>query len=102
MLKRLTVMILCSVMFVLSPTYASEAPKMTAAEFEASLTYQKGDISLPGGIATLKIPESFRYLDPQDAERVLVQAWSNPSGKGPWACCSLQRSVRSRKTAGAS
>lgn len=55
---------------------------MTAAEFEASLKYQKGDVVLPGGIATLKVPESFRYLGPEDSERVLVQAWGNPSGEG--------------------
>lgn len=59
-----------------------QAPGMTAEQFEASLKYQAGDIVLPGGIATLKVPDSFRYLDPQDSERVLVQAWGNPSGSG--------------------
>lgn len=53
--------------------FASEKPKMTAEEFEASLMYQKGQIILPGGIATLKIPDSFRYLDPKDSERVIMR-----------------------------
>lgn len=33
-----------------------------------------------GGIATLSVPEGFRYLDPSQAKKVLV-AWGNPPGK---------------------
>jgi uncharacterized membrane-anchored protein len=69
-------------MFIAFPVHASEKEKMTSQQFEASLKYQKGNIALPGGIATLKIPESFRYLDAKDAERVLVEAWGNPSASG--------------------
>ncbi len=64
------------------PDSAAEPKEMTVEEFVASLTFQQGKIELPGGIATLNLPESFRYLDPADTERVLVQAWGNPSGKG--------------------
>jgi uncharacterized membrane-anchored protein len=52
---------------------------MTAAEFEASLKYQQGEITLPNKVATLNIPKEFRYLGPADAEKVLV-AWGNPPG----------------------
>ena len=55
-------------------------PAMTAEQFLASLHFQQGDITLPGDIATLKLPASFRYLPPADAERVLVDAWGNPPG----------------------
>lgn len=60
----------------------SEEPKegMTAAQFEATLKYQQGEIVLPNGIAALNVPKEFRYLDPHDAERVLVMAWGNPQG----------------------
>jgi len=51
-----------------------------AAEFESQLEYQRGRIELPGGIATLNVPESFRYLKPEHAERLLVEAWGNPPG----------------------
>ena len=47
------------------------------AAFEASLTYKQGEISLQEGLATLRVPESFRYLDAADTDRVL-QAWGNP------------------------
>ena len=56
-------------------------PKLTPEQFEASLKYQHGTISLPGGRATLQVPESFRYLAPDDAQRVLVDAWGNPPDK---------------------
>ncbi len=50
--------------------------------FEASLKYQQGEVALPDGIATLKIPANFRYLGPDDAQRILEQAWGNPQGGG--------------------
>jgi uncharacterized membrane-anchored protein len=55
-------------------------PGMTAEQFEASLRYQQGEVRLPNGVATLKIPEDFRYLAPDDAKRVIEQAWGNPDG----------------------
>lgn len=62
--------------------FAEEAPaaSMTAEQFESSLTFQQGKITLPGKIATLNLPPAFRYLGPVDAERVLVEAWNNPPG----------------------
>lgn len=53
---------------------------MSAEDFLASLHFQKGKIDLPGGIASLNLPDNFRYLNPQDTERILVQAWGNPPG----------------------
>jgi uncharacterized membrane-anchored protein len=84
MLKRMSALLIA--LFVLSASTgraADEQPqRMTAAEFEASLHYRQGEIALPGGIATLKVPETFRYLDTKDSERVLVDAWGNPNGEG--------------------
>lgn len=56
------------------------AAKITAEQFLASLTYQSGKVDLPGGIATLNLPANFRYLNPADSERVLVEGWGNPPG----------------------
>lgn len=70
------------------PKEAMPAEAMTAAEvdpaaaFEASLRYQTGSIALPGGLAALSLSPAFRYLDPADTERLLVEAWGNPSGDG--------------------
>lgn len=50
------------------------------AEFESQLEYKRGRIVLPGGVATLDVPEGFRYLGPEQADKILVDAWGNPPG----------------------
>jgi uncharacterized membrane-anchored protein len=59
---------------------ADEAPKMTAQQFLATLTFREGKIKLPGDIATLDLPANFRYLDPADAGKLLTEGWGNPPG----------------------
>lgn len=63
---------------------AQEDPpaKITGEDFEASLNYARGRIELPGGLATLDLSPDFKYLGPDDAERVIEQAWGNPEGSG--------------------
>ena len=51
-----------------------------AAQFEASLDFRQGDITLGDGIATLHVSESYRYLGPADAARLLTEGWGNPPG----------------------
>ncbi|MCP5146157.1 MAG: DUF2167 domain-containing protein [Gammaproteobacteria bacterium] len=45
-----------------------------------SVSPQTGDIKLPGAIATLSVPDTFYYLGPEDASKVLVDIWGNPPG----------------------
>jgi len=84
MLKRLLTALLCltlsSLVAAAPPEEAAPAKTMTAEQFLAQLHFQRGKITLPGGIATLDLPANFRYLSPTDAERVLVDAWGNPPG----------------------
>lgn len=51
-----------------------------AKQFWDSLDRQQGLIELPNSVATLNVPEQFYYLDPDDAQRVLVEVWNNPPG----------------------
>ena len=51
---------------------------VTPAEFEAKLGYQTGMISLRHGMATLRLPQSFRYIGPEGSRRLLTEAWGNP------------------------
>lgn len=46
-----------------------------------SLNRQHGKINLPNGVATLNIGEKFYYLNPDDADKVLIQVWKNPPGQ---------------------
>jgi uncharacterized membrane-anchored protein len=62
---------------------AADAPKemqVTPEEFEAKLGYQTGTIALPGGMATLRLPDSFRFIGAESARRLLTEAWGNPPG----------------------
>ncbi len=79
MLRR-TIVTLSLLLLPFCALAADGSQGMTRQQFEASLKYRHGRIALPGGLATLDIPSSFRYLGPNDAERVLVDAWGNPPG----------------------
>ena len=50
----------------------------TPEEFEAKLGYQSGDVSLKNGMATIHVPDSFRFVGPEGSRRLLVEAWGNP------------------------
>lgn len=58
----------------------ASAPAETAEHFLASLKQKTGTVTLPSGIATLKLNNEFYYLDPADTERLLTDGWGNPPG----------------------
>lgn len=58
-----------------------EAYRAWASGIWESMPHKQGDIQLPNGVATLKVPEQFFYLSPDDAQRVLVDLWGNPPGE---------------------
>ncbi|QSX37242.1 DUF2167 domain-containing protein [Shewanella sedimentimangrovi] len=62
-----------------TPADQQAAYQAWAEEFVASLTPEKGTIVLPGGKATLEVPDNFYYLNPEDSRRVLEEAWGNPA-----------------------
>jgi len=55
-------------------------PHMTAEEWEASLAWKTGDVVLKDGLATIHLPQHYRYLGPEDADRVLT-VWGNEPGQ---------------------
>lgn len=77
--------------FLLLPLFAysntnaelSEEEKYTkwAESIWNSLERKSGEIKLPNAVATLNVPESFYFLAPKDAEKVLVDVWGNPPGQ---------------------
>jgi uncharacterized membrane-anchored protein len=56
------------------------ATQQSAADFMASLKPQSGVIELPGGAAKLHLSDDFRYLAPNDAQKLIEQGWGNPPG----------------------
>lgn len=67
--------VFCSLSWAQSPEQ-----QITVEEFLDSLKFQEGRIELSGGIASLNLPETFRYIGPDDADRLLSQGWGNPPG----------------------
>lgn len=62
---------------VASATLAAQGSTTTPEEFESKLSYQTGKVELSGGMATITLPTSFRFLGEQDSRKLLV-AWGNP------------------------
>jgi uncharacterized membrane-anchored protein len=50
----------------------------TAEEFEAKLGYETGTVTLSGGLATIRLPASFRFIGQEGSRRLLTEAWGNP------------------------
>lgn len=61
-------------------TSAASAQDDAAAKIIGKLDFRGGDIALPAAGATLHLASSFKYLGPDDAERVLTELWGNPPG----------------------
>ena len=55
------------------------AAQETAEEFESKLGYRTGTIDVGDGLATLRLPEGFRFVGPEGSKRLLVEAWGNPA-----------------------
>lgn len=63
---------------------AGEFQERTPRELDALLTWRTGDVLLGNGMAKLKLPSEFRYLDPPQAKRVLEDVWGNPPDDLTW------------------
>jgi uncharacterized membrane-anchored protein len=55
------------------------ANAQTSEEFEAKLGYQSGRVTLKDGMATIDVPESFRFIGPEGSRRLLTEGWGNPA-----------------------
>lgn len=65
------------------PVWAEETPVNSyesAETFMGSMKFQQGRVELPGGIATMDVPDAFQYIGPADGKRFLEQGWGNPDG----------------------
>ncbi|HSC84009.1 MAG TPA: DUF2167 domain-containing protein [Pseudomonas sp.] len=57
---------------------AEPSEGMSEEAFLASLHFQQGQITLGDNLSTLNLPEQFVFLNGEEAERLLVEAWGNP------------------------
>ena len=78
-MRFLTLFLGCAFAIASGPIRADDADQRVAA-LERQLHYRQGVVELNGGFAELAVPKSFRYLGPDDAQKVLVEGWGNPPG----------------------
>ena len=75
--KRLIFTIIISLFYLFS--FAQEkSDQIKNDSIENSFHYEYGTINLENGIGKIIIPKGFKYLNPKQAERVLVDLWGNP------------------------
>jgi len=67
------------------PSYGQDRPKNReeAEALAATLRFQRGEVVLKDGLATLKIPDGVEFLNGRDAHTVLVKLWGNPPMPDP-------------------
>ena len=77
----LSLALILSAVFCLSPnySYAQEEDTLTKDEnnFLQSLHPQHGNIVLQGAPATISLGEKYVFYGPEDAKKILVEAWGN-------------------------
>ena len=57
---------------------AADDPPASANRRMPKLNFQQGKIMLSNGLAELNVPDNFRFLNAQDARKVVVDVWGNP------------------------
>ncbi|MDT8368143.1 MAG: DUF2167 domain-containing protein [Longimicrobiales bacterium] len=65
------------------PLAAQDQDSLAVSQFEQSLHYETGSIEIGDDLATLAIPDEFRFLGPEDSRRLLVDGWGNPPREAP-------------------
>lgn len=87
MRRALSSLLLCALMLAPSALLAQrevrDLESLTPEEIVARLGWQSGEISLRGGLATLRVPGTFRFLGPSDTRLVLENLWGNPPDESP-------------------
>jgi len=61
-------------LFAQDTTNVSELPAL----IEAKLGFKTGTVELPGGIATIRVPENLRFVGEEGSRRLLTEIWGNP------------------------
>jgi uncharacterized membrane-anchored protein len=61
-----------------APEPSGDAYRAHVLRVLEGIRYREGVQELPGGAARLELPEGYRYLEPEDARKVVVDLWGNP------------------------
>lgn len=78
-------LVVLAALLVCNPAWCVETPEQDDQSTEAllnTMTFQKGVVELSNGNAVLDVPDSFRFIGPEDGKRFLEEGWGNPDGTG--------------------
>ena len=78
MRSKLAVALAAALFFAPAVQADDAADQAARQQFLSSLHYRTGDVALSDAGATLHVKPGFRYLDHDDARKVLEQFWGNP------------------------
>jgi len=78
-------LLLAAVTIPTGSSYGQDRPKNReeAEALASALKFQRGEVVLKNGLATLKVPDGIEFLDGRDAHTVLVKLWGNPPMPDP-------------------
>lgn len=78
-------LLLAAVTIPTGSSYGQDRPKNReeAEALTATLKFQRGEVVLKNGLATLRVPDGVEFLDGRDAQTVLVKLWGNPPMPDP-------------------
>ena len=78
-------LLIAAVTIPIGSSYGQDRPKNReeAEALASALKFQRGEVVLKNGLATLKVPEGVEFLDGRDAQTVLVKLWGNPPMPDP-------------------
>lgn len=62
----------------------SAAEELTPGELNERFPWRTGEVRLGNGMAKLRLPAEYRYLDPEPSKAVLEDLWGNPPGELTW------------------
>src|SRR6187431_996536 len=79
-MKKITLTIICCLLTFLMHSQDEDMQKKIDS-VEKTFKYEHGSIILKNGIGKINIPKGFKYLNPEQAERVLVDLWGNPKSE---------------------
>ena len=74
---RAVVLLLASFPAVLGAQAPNDST-MTPEQFLATLAPTSGRVTVGKDLATLNVPDNFRFIGPESSKRLLVDAWGNP------------------------
>jgi uncharacterized membrane-anchored protein len=84
-MKHFTLALLCFATFLCSAQQESDSTAISEAQYKMvidsinnSFTYKYGTVSLKNDLATLEVPDGFKFLDSEQSNYVLTELWGNP------------------------